>query len=63
MPVTRRRLDADGMGAALGAALTARVDSTAERSRTFCLFSKHLPELEWGALARAAGMPGSAAST
>jgi sugar phosphate isomerase/epimerase len=38
-------------GAALGAGLTRRAE--ADASRTFCLFSKHLPELEWSELARA----------
>ena len=45
MPVTRRDWMRMASGAAIGAALTGRVQ--AEAGRTFCLFSKHLPELDW----------------
>ena len=50
MSVTRRDWIRMAGSAALGAALTRRAE--ADATRTFCLFSKHLPELEWGALAR-----------
>ncbi len=52
MDVTRRDWMQMAGSAALGAALANRVE--ADAGRTFCLFSKHLPELDWGALARAA---------
>ena len=51
MPVTRRDWMRMAGGAAIGAALTRRVE--ADTGRTFCLFSKHLPELDWSALAQA----------
>ena len=52
MDVTRRDWMQMAGTAAFGAALANRVE--ADTGRTFCLFSKHLPELDWGALARAA---------
>jgi hypothetical protein len=51
MPVTRRDWMRMACGAAIGASITGRVE--ADAGRTFCLFSKHLPELDWSALALA----------
>jgi L-ribulose-5-phosphate 3-epimerase len=51
--MTRRRWMRVAGEAALGAALTRRA-AQAEKGRTFCLFSKPLPELGWSDLGRAA---------
>jgi len=50
--LTRREWMWAAGGSALAAALTGRTDAVA--GRTFCLFSKPLPELDWSDLARAA---------
>ncbi len=57
--LTRRAWMQVAGGSALAAALTARTSAAAgaeagHAPRTFCLFSKHLPELDWSDLARAA---------
>ena len=50
-PMTRREWMRATGGTAVAAALGARAEAVP--ARTFCLFSKHLPELDWSALARA----------
>jgi sugar phosphate isomerase/epimerase len=50
---TRRELIRTAGQAALAAAVTHDVRLTAQSPRTFCLFSKHLPELNWSDLGRA----------
>jgi len=50
---TRRELMRTAGQAALLAAVTRDVRVAAQPPRVFCLFSKHLPELNWGDLGRA----------
>ena len=59
--MTRRELMLTAAAAAVAGATRATAQTTARRARTYCLFSKHLPDLSWsdvGKEAKAAGFAG-----